>query len=94
MIFLQTLRSDGIQATNLETKVLFLVPRDVGVRFELRTTTPRKKKNELTHLYIATNKYYRFKICTIKIPVWKQVHTIKLVKKSENKIRTLVRTHK
>ena len=57
VIFLQTLRSDGIQATNLETKVLFLVPRDVGVRFELRTTTPRKKKNELTHLYTATNKY-------------------------------------
>ena len=27
---------------------------------QLRTTTPRKKKNELTHLYTATNEYYRF----------------------------------
>ena len=35
---------------------------------QLRTTTPEKKKNEGPHLYIATNKYHRFKICTINIP--------------------------
>ena len=35
---------------------------------QLRTTTPEKKKNEGPHLYIATNKYHRFKICTIDLP--------------------------
>jgi hypothetical protein len=47
--------------------------------------------NKTQHLYTATNKYHRFKICTIRMPVWKQLHTIKLVKKIENKMRTLVR---
>ena len=49
--------------------------------------------NKTQHLYTATNKYHRFKICTIRMPVWKQFlhHNKILVKKIENKIRTLVR---